>query len=331
LARQGWSHRFAGAALLAWIVFGTYHSFLLQEWYESNANVAATDFAIQDRCRWWLFYDTILGFLGIITTLSAARDFPHKYVRNAQGQSGSLSQRALVTQAEMIEHSFYQGLNLVQAWYLYYVSSLQESRESTASVWQPVVALWVVTSPWLFRHHWSVHSFSHNWKVTPVHKRTNQEVILYQIKKSQYIFYKHVLLHGLNISFALSAAAAATTTKTLNPADSSHMPLTITLSWRTYWLALNISYVMEFFLQTLVKRQVMSVKSMFGLQQLLMTVSSMAALRILVQDHVARPAICLVSLLLNFGNRHHDVLNVMVTAGFFYGLKQFLNDSQVLW
>lgn len=349
LSQHGWSHRLAGGALLAWLVVGTWNVLLLALRENDVTSNSSSSSSSMHLLWWWLGYDTVLGLLGITTTLTAARDFPHKYVKNAQGQSGSLSQKALVTQAEMIEHSFYQGLNLWQAWYLYYVSTIHHHSSSTTTGWlsqytitriilQPLTSLWIMTSPWLIRCHWPVHSFSHNWKVTPEAQRTNQEVVLYQIKKSQYLFYKHVLLHGLNIYMALEAMERivpdGNSSSSNNNNNNATRMATSTLSWRIYWLALNTSYVMEFFLQTLVRRNLLSLKGMFLLQQLLMGVSSIAAVQILLmfmlapddsKSHVFNmtlPAVCLVSLLLNFTNRGHDVLNVMMTAMLFYGLQQ---------
>lgn len=53
--------------------------------------------------------------LGTALTLTAAFDFraAHSRVRNVA--SGALDDDATVTFSEMIEHSFYQGQNLVQA------------------------------------------------------------------------------------------------------------------------------------------------------------------------------------------------------------------------
>ena len=333
LAHHGWSHRLAGGALLTWLVIGTWNALMMQGEMPDAAGTSSLFM--------WLGYDTILGILGIITTLTAARDFPHKFVKNAQGQSGSLSQKALVTQAEMIEHSFYQGLNLLQAWYLYVVSTWHQPDGSTdwklVRALKPLVLLWIVTCPWLIRCYWPVHSFSHNWKVTPMAQRTNQEVLLYQIKKSQYLFYKHVLLHGLNIYMALKATERSFSVDESLDSNKNIIKkmVTVTMRWRIYWLALNTSYVMEFFLQTLVRRKLLSLKAMFLLQQLLMGVSSVAALQVLLQlmmvpdkmddNHslnMTMPSICLVSLVLNFTNRHHDVLNVMMTAIMFLGLQQ---------
>lgn len=59
---------------------------------------------------------------------------------------------------------------------------------------------------------------------------------MYRLKKYQYLLYKHFLLHGLNISVAISGEAIAATPP-----------------FRLYWLSLNAAYVLEFFLQTLVR------------------------------------------------------------------------------
>jgi hypothetical protein len=182
-----------------------------------------------------------------MTTLTAARDFPHRHVKNAEGQSGSLSTKAIITQAEMMEHAFYQVLNLIQVVYLHGLARWTVD----APLAYRLVTLFFATSPWWIRRHFPVHSFSNNWKQTPKEKRTDIEVVLYMIKKSQYVFYKHFVLHGLNISFALYP---------------SILPWTLS-----------------------------SVVPIFG------TV------------HVE---LCVLSLLLNFANRYHDVVNTMLVAAF---------------
>jgi hypothetical protein len=71
----------------------------------------------------FLLFNFILGVSGLVTTLTAADDFPHRLVSNNRNgvyvQSGTLHETAIVTQAEMVEHSFYQALNLGQALYLH--------------------------------------------------------------------------------------------------------------------------------------------------------------------------------------------------------------------
>eukprot|EP00980_Cylindrotheca_fusiformis_P023446 scaffold10490_cov129-Cylindrotheca_fusiformis.AAC.2 len=173
---HGWGHRLAGAAHLFWLFLGawTVH-------HSTTSSFPTTTTATTPRL-FFFGYDFILGALGILATLTAARDFPHKLVSNASGQSGTLNQTAIVTQDEMIEHSFYQLLNLLQAMYLHTLqycydhgakinngqNSLMDgdgTTRTTISITTRLILLWLVTMPWLFRHMLPVHSFSHNWKV----------------------------------------------------------------------------------------------------------------------------------------------------------------------
>ena len=62
-------------------------------------------------------YDILLGVMGIVLTLTASRDFPHKTIKNVA--SGTLDEHATVTYSEMIEHAFYQGMNLAQITFLH--------------------------------------------------------------------------------------------------------------------------------------------------------------------------------------------------------------------
>lgn len=273
LQSHGSSHRIAGGALLALLALGV-----------------CSIPRVKEQSIWFL-YDIILGLLGITATLTAAHDFPHRHVKNAPGQSGTLAQKAIVTQSEMIEHSFYQGLNLAQAIYLHSMGYyLYDSCYSIR-----LVALWLVTLPWYFRSRFPVHSFSNNWKQS---QQWNMEILLYQIKKWQYVFYKHAVFHGINISVALQG-------------NHSSMIVTTT-SWRIFWLALNTSYVMEFFLQSLVKRCIIQQYHMLWLQRLLMTASSLAAV-VAVMPHL-HFGICVGSVFLNFWNRHYDLFNTMFLA-----------------
>ena len=271
LDQHGWSHRLAGACNLIWLVYGS---------------LTVSDQEGQE--QYGLLYDIVLGCLGVTATLTAARDFPHRYVQNAAGQSGTLSEKAMVTHAEMMEHAFYQFLNLWQALYLH----LLAKNPDEWSMWQRWMLLLVVTAPWYVRYLFPVHSFSHNWKKTPVERRSNLETIMYRFKKGQYLFYKHVILHGVNLSLCLQPSA-----------------LVMTKSWRIFWICLNTAYVMEFFLQSLVKRKVLSQSTMLALNRLLMIVSSLAAIQSIFG--IVRWETCVLSLVLNFVNRHHDVLNTM--------------------
>lgn len=306
LSLHGWSHRLAGCIHLGILLFGAVSCWMAMnnDGSTNNHNNYLASWSTSKNLV--LYYDIVLGFSGVTTTLTAARDFPHKHVQNIPGQSGTLHRKAIVTQSEMIEHSFYQGLNLLQSIYLHVLARIGKSTNK-----QPLyslIALWAVTAPWLLRHRFPVHSFSQNWKSKKVQetstaKSSSGEILLYRIKKAQYVFYKHVILHGLNISAALSAS------------HNSQTVIPYGLEWRIFWLLLNTSYVMEFFLQTLVKRSVLSQSHMIGLQRLLMASASLAAIRVLFG---VRIGVCVVSLGMNFVNRHHDVANtLLIASGFF--------------
>jgi len=236
-----------------------------------------------------LYYDLLLGLSGIVLTLTAASDFrSHRFVTNTA--SGTLQQDATVTYDEMLEHSFYQALNLVQVVYLHTVHH---------DVPRParLAAAALATAPWAFRDRFPVNRFSDNYTKQPAGTLV---AILYRLKKYQYLLYKHCLLHGLNITVAISGNCIA---------DN--------LAFRLYWMCLNTSYVMEFFLQTLVKRRVLGQQTMLQMQQMLMLVSTFAALQ--VMGYVWLP-VALLSLVLNLVHRHHDVTNtvglLLITAAF---------------
>ncbi len=122
-----------------------------------------------------IVYDTILGALGICLTLTAAHEFGHKNVRNRA--SGTLDEDATVTYDEMIEHAFYQGLNLFQvrgalpSVYQSFISVLMLLQAvfiaftslSSTSLLSRAVCACACTAPWLFRSAFPVHSFSKNY------------------------------------------------------------------------------------------------------------------------------------------------------------------------
>lgn len=292
LDRHGWSHRLAGALHLGWLVYGC-----LTVDPQPQARTA-------QRC---LVYDVVLGCSGLTATLTAARDFPHRHVRNNPGESGTLSDKALVTQAEMIEHAFYQGLNLWQALYLHYFAAWHGA---DLSPWHRWLALWVVTAPWWVRHCFPVHSFRQNWKQREQpqsHESSRRlETALYRIKKAQYLFYKHVVLHGVNLAVAFPPPPQLDTTSTEDG------PLVTQRTWRIFWLCLNAAYAMEFFLQSLVRRHILRQSTMLWLNRLLMVVSSAAAVPAILRT--VRWDLCLTSLVLNLYHRHHDVFNTVGLA-----------------
>ena len=104
LDTRGWSHRLAGSIHFCWLLFGAAYCWVATDSIDDSPIVSTTRSKTCILC-----YDIILGCSGVVTTLTASRDFPHRHVRNNPGQSGTLHRKAMVTQSEMIEHSFYQG------------------------------------------------------------------------------------------------------------------------------------------------------------------------------------------------------------------------------
>lgn len=236
----------------------------------------------------YVIFDAVLGILGTVLALSAAFDFGHKHIVNVA--SGTLDEHATVTYNEMIEHSFYQGLNLIQVLYLHCITTTTDRTHR-------ITFAFLATSPWLFRSLFPVNRFSDNYNKMDT-KSTTFIRIMYRIKKYQYVFYKHFLLHGLNLSVAMHGYDLANKDE-----------------FRLYWMLLNLSYVMEFFLQTLVKKKYMLQSTMLNLQIVLMTASSIAAVYVLRYVNIL---VALLSLFLNFTNRNHDVLNTMtILLGYF--------------
>ena len=235
----------------------------------------------------WL-YDVTLSLLGLTVAFSAARDFGPSHSRVKNDASGVLDEHATVTVEEMLEHCFYQGLNLVQVLYLH-------SSPLFAPRLRVCMALGA-TAPWLGRRYFPVNSFSANYSRPGFGGRTWLIRTLYRLKKYQYIFYKHFLLHGLNASNAVSRLS--------RNGDLVSQPY-----FRLYWMCLNTAYVCEFFMQTLVKRAYISQRWMLVLQQLLMFASTVAALRVLAAVRLL-PA--LISLGLNFQRRGREVSNMAI-------------------
>jgi hypothetical protein len=284
------SHRVAGMLQLLWLIVGSI----------APASPSRS-----------LLYDAILGCLGILVTWTASQDFPHKHWRNREGVSGTLSQHAIVTRDEMIEHLFYQVLNLLQSLYLHAIPRLPFD-------WQRFLALGAVSAPWLARDRFPVHPFSQNWKAEtqgplrgeepdshpsqslPGYKQGALETFLYRVKKWQYLLYKHVLLHGINMIVCLQPRSAAL----------AHDP-----AWRLYWVCLNGSYVMEFFLQSMVKRRAIGQFTMLFLNRWLMLVSTLAA-GLVVWRIASVPYLFLssASLVWNVVHRGQDFSHVVALA-----------------
>lgn len=227
-----------------------------------------------------LLFDVLLAVSGTALTLTAASGFGHRNVRNPA--SGALDKDATVSHAEMVEHAFYQILNGIQAVYLHALAHVSGRAARSALC---VAA----TAPWLARHLFPTHSFSANY----ANKPATREAVLYRVKKWQYVLYKHALLHGINVCAAMLP----------NMFNAS--------GWvfRLYWLLLNSSYVLEFFLQTLVKRNYMRQSTMLTLNMMLMAAASLAAAPVVARVH---PLVAAASLALNFARRGRDLSNVVV-------------------
>jgi len=235
--------------------------------------------------------DITLGLSGIMLTHTAIYDFrsAHQDSRINNVASGALDSASTITVGEMLEHSFYQIINLVQIIFLHTVSD--------KSLLSRMVALFAVTAPWIFRQSFPINSFSANYNSKkPGTDPTSLIDILYRIKKYQYLFYKHFMLHGLNVSVAVWGLSVAQK-----------------LFFRTYWLGLNAAYVMEFFLQTMVKRRYVSQNCMLQMNVFLMICSTIAALHLV---NVISAPVSLLSLWLNFVNRKREMMNVAIISLF---------------
>ena len=236
-------------------------------------------------------FDIALPGVGVLLTLSAAEDFGHERRRSesaGSGASGALGEHALVKRSEMIEHSFYQCVNVAQAIFLHVVAALG----SDATLQTSALLLLGVTSPWAFRSRFPVNRFSANYdgSSTVAESPWTLVAVLYRAKKYQYLLYKHCLLHGLNISVVLVAVQPGAKELVVK-----------TKYWQVYWLSLNCAYVMEFFLQTLVRRKLLRHQRMLKMNQALMLVSTVAAVQVL-WVHVA-PWLAAMSLAFNLSRK----------------------------
>ena len=292
--RLGRKHSILGAFYLIWLIYGI-------------SDCTAVVFGSHIISN-YIAYDIILGCAGVLLPLTAAYEFKHYNVKNIA--SGTLDEHATVTYNEMIEHSFYQGVNLIQVLYLHtiaYITHQQHNQHYNTYI--PIICLITATSPWLFRHHFPINKFSDNYTKIDNTQTTLLIKTLYRIKKYQYIFYKHFLLHGLNISICLSYILHNTTNNTNTYTHTTISLITNTIYFRLYWLLLNTSYVMEFFLQTLVKKKYIKQYYMLILQHILMLSSSIIAINILYYITIY---IAILSLIFNFINRKYDFMNVIL-------------------
>jgi len=278
VGRHGKRHRQVGAVYLFWLTAG-----VIQTCYETWG---------QGQVETHILYDAVLGLLGVLLAWTASRDFStpaHTVVSNKA--SGTLEDTATVTVSEMQEHTFFQGIHLTQALYLHIVPHMSPIFR--------LVVLMLACTPWLVRHRYPYNSFSKNYAASS--GALTWIGLLYRMKKYQFLFYKHVLLHGLNIAQAGASVGSAA------PVLVDRLP------WRWYWISINTAYVMEFFLQTLVKRGDVSQSTMLRANQVLMIGSSVAVVHLLLQGELSL-LIAAVSLALNFAHRKHDFTNTALIA-----------------
>jgi hypothetical protein len=129
-------------------------------------------------------------------------------------------------------------------------------------------------------------------------------------------YHQMVYLHQYYYDYSNNLAAATAATADITPSsDALYISKTNIIDYiqskyfRIYWLALNFSYVMEFFLQTLVKKHYLKQQTMLILQQILMLASSIVAINLLSYISFA---IAIVSLVANFVYRKHDFFNTVL-------------------
>lgn len=248
--------------------------------------------------EWHRFtFDILLGVCGVVLTATAASDFQHKNIKNIA--SGTLDEHATVTYSEMVEHKFYQILNLVQIAYIHSFSYLADfiqrlgltERGRYTNQFFPAMLLFFATYLWQFRSQFPINRFSDNFNKRDT-RSSSLIRTMYRVKKYQYVFYKGFLLHGLNISLAMNA-----------------MPVAHSRDFRFYWILLNTAYVMEFFLQTLVKKRYLPQGAMLALNAILMAASTAAAIKVLILVNIFS---ALLSIVMNFTRRRADLSNTMI-------------------
>lgn len=189
-APQPYKHGLFGFAYLLLLLLGFWHSASLVT--DSKTLQGTKQHMIIGTLMLLAVYDILLGLLGILLTLSASRDFPHKTVKNVA--SGTLDEHATVTYSEMMEHLFYQGLNLAQIIFFHFLTHYG------TFLYAKIVLYLLLTGTWLLRDKFPVNKFSDNYDKKENVKSTFLIKALYRIKKYQYVFYKHFIFFGLSLS-----------------------------------------------------------------------------------------------------------------------------------
>ena len=296
----------SGGALLLRRHYVTTHHHHQQHHYHHRAKKNAKEEEEEALFFWVVAYDVLLALSGIRVTSSALSDFGrlHSRVRDEMSDaksSGVLHETKTVATSEMKEHLFYQRLNLVQILYLHFCDAWEED-DGLCIVAKATGLALATTLGWASRKRYPVNSFSKNYsggggKGENGGTFDSLENFLYRAKKWQYVFYKTCLLHGLNVSAAIGFGRSRS--------DRSSTSGTF---FQLYWLCLNASYVMEFFLQTLVKKKYGAQSNVLFMNQFLMLVSSFSALPIVMNR--VHPIAFLAAFALNFLNRKKELTNV---------------------
>ena len=218
-------------------------------------------------------YDVLLGVSGCALTATAALDFGIPRARLRNRASGALDDDQTVTKEEIVEHLFYQILNLTQAVFL----RVTPNAVSAFGRKGACAALALATAPWLSRAAFPVNRFSDNYRNDAGTSSTSRRSVraLYRMKKTQYVFLKHVLQHGLNVGVVLRACARE------ENGTNERGGFANETFFRAHWLLLNAAFVMEFFAQTLVKKKKLSQKNMLRSNAALMATSSVAAVYVI--------------------------------------------------
>ena len=292
-------HRLSGMAHLLVLASGGVLLLCRHHQHHANATTRSSSSSVLfGGTNFWVAYDVLLALSGIQVTSSALSDFGalHSRVRDEGSDaksSGVLHETKTVATSEMKEHLFYQRLNLVQILYLHFCDAWEEDVRAKAGL---VLA---TTLGWASQARYPVNSFSKNYGGGGENGGTfdSLENFLYRAKKWQYVFYKTCLLHGLNVSAAIGFGRS-----------SGNRSSTSGTFFQLYWLCLNASYVMEFFLQTLVKKKYGTQSNVLFMNQFLMLVSSFSALPIVMNR--VHPIAFLAAFALNFLNRKKELTNV---------------------
>ena len=298
--RFAMNHRICGAMHLLVLVFGGVHLMLLSSYNTSSSFTSSSMSRLAV-----VAFDLVLGLSGILVTRTAVKDFGklHSRVRERRTKSsGVLHETKTVATEEMEEHFFYQMVNLTQVLYLHFCETCDGKNARTLAL---VLSTWSI---WRYRDRFPVNSFSRNYEGGENGRWFESvENFLYRAKKWQYVFYKTCLLHGLNVSSAIFGSSRSSSSSKTTTILTTHGE-----RFQLYWLCLNASYVMEFFLQTLVKKKYGTQSNALLMNQFLMVVSSLSAFPVVV--HRVHPIAFVAALALNFLNRKQETANVCLTC-----------------